>query len=84
MSTNRARATILAVHLYKQFLMDLRGEFFVDCFGVTGNESRAKENLGWVDVVATDSYDFTIYSTQAVFDATEDRGCASTTSMPTR
>ena len=75
MSTNRARATVLAVHIYKQFLMDLRSEFFVDVFGVTGNESRAKENLGWVDVVATDSYDFTIYSMlQAIFDANEDSG----------
>lgn len=75
MSTNRARATILAVHLYKQFLVDLRSDFFVDVFGVTGNESRAKENLGWVDVVATDSYDFTIYAMlQAVFDAAEDPG----------
>ena len=75
MSTNRARATILAVHLYKQFLQDLREDFFVDCFGVTGNESRAKENLGWVDVVATDSYDFTIYAMlQATFEAIEDKG----------
>jgi hypothetical protein len=75
MSTNRARATILATHLYKQFLMDLRADFFIDCFGVAGNESRAKENLGWVDVVATDSYDFTIYAMlQAVFDATDDKG----------
>ena len=75
MSTNRARATLLATHLYKQFLMDLRTEFFIDCFGVAGNESRAKENLGWVDVVATDSYDFTIYAMlQALFDATEDKG----------
>ena len=75
MSTNRARATLLAVHLYKQFLIDLREDFFVDCFGVTGNESRVKDNIGWVDVVATDSYDFTIYNMlQAVFDATEDKG----------
>ncbi len=75
MSTNRARATVLAVHLYKQFLLDLRADFFVDCFGVAGNESRAKDNLGWVDVVATDSYDFTIYAMlQAVFDAAEDKG----------
>ena len=75
MSTNRARATLLAVHIYKQFLMDLRADFFVDCFGVTGNESRAKEDLGWVDVVATDSYDFTIYSMlQALFESTEDKG----------
>jgi len=75
MSTNRARATVLTVHLYRQFLMDLRADLFVDVFGVTGNESRAKEKLGWVDVVATDSYDFTIYSMlQAVFDAVEDKG----------
>ena len=75
MSTNRARATLLAVHIYKQFLMDLRADFFVDVFGVTGNESRAKDDLGWVDVVATDSYDFTIYSMlQALFESTEDEG----------
>lgn len=75
MSTNRARATILAVHLYKQFLMDLRSDFFVDVFGVTGNESRAKDNLGWVDVVATDSYDFTIYAMlQSIFEVSGDKG----------
>ena len=75
MSTNRAKATLLAVHLYKQFLMDLRSEFFVDCFGVTGNESRAKENLGWVDGVATDNYDFTIFSMlQVIFETQEDKG----------
>lgn len=75
MSTNRARATLLAVHLYKQFLSDLRSEFFVDCFGITGNESRVKDDLGWVDVVATDSYDFTIYAMlQAVFEANDDKG----------
>ena len=75
MSTNRARATILAVHLYKQFLMDLRSDFFIDVFGVTGNESRAKENLGWVDVVATDSYDFTIYAMlQSIFEVSGDKG----------
>ena len=75
MSTNRARATILAVHLYKQFLMDLRADFFVDCFGVAGNESRAGKDLGWVDVVASDNYDYTIYAMlQAVFEAVEDKG----------
>jgi len=75
MSTNRARATVLAVHIYKQFLQDLRADFFVDCFGVAGNESRAKENLGWVDVVATDSYDFTIYAMlQSIFGEVEDKG----------
>lgn len=75
MSTNRARATLLATHLYKQFLLDLRSDFFVDVFGVTGNESRAKDNLGWVDVVATDNYDFTIYAMlEAVLGGTQDKG----------
>lgn len=75
MSTNRARATLLAVHIYKQFLLDLRSDLFVDVFGLTGNESRAKDNLGWIDVVATDSYDFTIYAMlQAIFEAGEDNG----------
>ena len=75
MSTNRARATLLAVHLYRQFLSDLRKDFFVDCFGLTGNESRAKDILGWVDVVATDNYDFTIYAMlQAIFNETNDAG----------
>lgn len=75
MSTNRAKATLLSVHLYRQFLADLRSEFFIDCFGVTGNESRAKDDLGWVDVVATDNYDFTIYSMlQVIFEAIEDKG----------
>ena len=74
-STNRACATMLAVHLFKQFLVDLRADFFIDCFGVTGNESRAKKDLGWVDVVALDNYDFTIYAIlQAIFEATEDKG----------
>ena len=39
------------------------------------NESRAKKDLGWVDVVATDNYDFTIYSMlRVIFEAVEDRG----------
>lgn len=75
MSTNRAKATILTVHLFKQFLLDLRTDFAIDCFGVAGNESRAKEALGWVDMVATDSYDFTIYSMlQTMFDIAQDEG----------
>jgi len=75
MSTNRAKATILTVHLFKQFLLDLRANFTVDCFGIAGNESRAKDTLGWVDMVATDSYDFTIYSMlQILFNTTQDEG----------
>ncbi len=60
MSTNRAKATFLGVHLLKHFILDLNsiGNVSVGC--VSGNESRAYE-LGWVDMVATDNYDFTIF-----------------------
>ena len=60
LSTNRAKATFLGVHLLKHFILDLNsiGNVSVGC--VSGNESRAYE-LGWVDMVATDNYDFTIF-----------------------
>ena len=61
MATNRARATMLAVHILQQFLMDLREEFFIDCFGITGNEGRAKQELGWGDIAVTDNYDAQIF-----------------------
>jgi len=61
MATNRARATMLTVHVLRQFVMDLREELFIDCFGITGNEGRAKQELGWGDVAVTDNYDAQIY-----------------------
>lgn len=61
MATNRARATMLAVHILQQFLMDLREEFFIDVFGITGNEGRAKQELGWGDIAVTDNYDAQIF-----------------------
>ena len=61
MATNRARATILAAHLLEQFIRDLRQDFFCDVFGITGNESRAKAELGWADLAVTDNYDAQIF-----------------------
>jgi len=60
MSTNRAKATFLGVHLLKHFILDLNSIANVSVGCVSGNESRAYE-LGWVDMVATDNYDFTIF-----------------------
>tara|TARA_R100000655_G_scaffold6976_2_gene19324 strand:- start:112 stop:1338 length:1227 start_codon:yes stop_codon:yes gene_type:complete len=60
MSTNRAKATFLGVHLLKHFILDLNSIANVSVGCVSGNESRAYE-LGWVDIVATDNYDFTIF-----------------------
>ena len=60
MSTNRAKATFLGVHLLKHFILDLNSVANISVGCVSGNESRAYE-LGWVDLVATDNYDFTIF-----------------------
>tara|TARA_R100001163_G_scaffold27079_1_gene21999 strand:+ start:738 stop:1964 length:1227 start_codon:yes stop_codon:yes gene_type:complete len=60
MSTNRAKATFLGVHLLKNFILDLNCVANISVGCVSGNESRAYE-LGWVDLVATDNYDFTIF-----------------------
>ena len=60
MSTNRAKATFLGVHLLKHFILDLNSIANISVGCVSGNESRAYE-LGWVDLVSSDNYDFTIF-----------------------
>jgi len=60
LSTNRAKATFLGVHLLKHFILDLNSVANISVGCVSGNESRAYE-LGWVDIVASDNYDFTIF-----------------------
>lgn len=61
-ATNRSKATLLAVDILRAFLLDLRSEFTLEIYGITGNESRAKQELGWSDSLATDSYDLMIYA----------------------
>ena len=61
MATNRSKATFLAVHLLKHFILDLQQQANVRVCCVTGNESRITEFCGWVDIVASDNYDFTIF-----------------------
>ncbi len=34
----------------------------MEVYGITGNQSRFKQELGWRDVLATDSYDLMIYA----------------------
>ena len=60
-SSNRSKATFLGVHLLKHFIMDLNTVANIQVCCVTGNESRVNEELGWVDIVASDNYDFTIF-----------------------
>ena len=61
MATNRAKATQLSILLLSQFLMHLNKHFNITLSGVTGNESRAKQEFGFGEMLATDNYDFTIY-----------------------
>ena len=61
MATNRAKATFLGVHLLKNFILDLQEFADVKVCCVTGNESRVNQELGWVDLCASDNYDFTIF-----------------------
>lgn len=58
---NRAKASILAVDLYSQAIMDVAKDFDVTVSGISGNESRVNKDLSWVDEGATDNYDFSIY-----------------------
>ena len=60
-ATNRSKAVVLGVHVLRQFLLDLRERFYLDVVGVCGNEGRAKQELAWSDLGATDSYDSLVY-----------------------
>jgi len=61
-ATNRAKATILAVVLLRQFIEDFTQDYKVSVANVIGNESRITKDVGWNDAVATDNYDFTIFN----------------------
>tara|TARA_R100000734_G_C3303431_1_gene93956 strand:- start:13 stop:1248 length:1236 start_codon:yes stop_codon:yes gene_type:complete len=62
MASNRAQATFLSVEILKQVLEDLQKDYKVSVGCITGNESRAKDEVGWSDIVASDNYDFTIFN----------------------
>ena len=46
-ATNRAKATNLAFYILEQFICDLNQDFNITVAGVTGNEGRAKKELGF-------------------------------------
>lgn len=58
---NRSKASILAVDLYQQALLELAEHFHVTVIAVCGNESRMTKEIGWEPEIVTDSYDFTIH-----------------------
>lgn len=62
MSTNRTKATLLAVSLLEYFIMDIADIAPIDVAYVTGNESRVAEEYGNTDMVVTDNYDVIIFN----------------------
>lgn len=61
-STNRAKATIIAFHLLEQFIVHLNQYFNVSVISVSGNESRAKDEMGYTEILASDNYDYTLFN----------------------
>lgn len=62
-ATNRARATFIAVDLYKQFLIALSQDFTVSVVSVLGNESRVGKEMPFSEEGLSDNYDFCITNT---------------------
>lgn len=63
MASNRANASLLGAELLSKFYLyiaDETGCEITTC-SVTGNESRPDKELGWSEIMASDSYDTMIY-----------------------
>ena len=64
MASNRTKASFIAVELVRAMLLELSYHFkHVYFAGVTGNESRVADELGWSEIMMTDNYDYSIYKT---------------------
>ena len=61
MATNRAQASFLATHLLSQFIINIAQAIPVKVIGVTGNESRIRDDYTQLDSMATDNFDWVIY-----------------------
>lgn len=58
---NRAKASVLAVDLYSQAILDLAQDLDVTVAAISGNESRIQKDVGWASEAASDNYDFAIF-----------------------
>jgi len=61
MATNRAKASVLAAMVLKQFLIDLNLDFNLKIYMVTGNESRMHKEIGSSEIRQSDNYDMIIH-----------------------
>jgi predicted phosphodiesterase len=61
-ASSRAKAALIGTRLLQQFLLDLNEIGNVTVCGVSGNESRHKDEIGFSDQIVSDNYDFIIYN----------------------
>ena len=61
-STNRADIMFTAVDILQQFILDINKDFNVTIASICGNESRLGKDVGWVNYVASDSFDAMIHN----------------------
>lgn len=61
LSTNRAKASLIATKLITYLIMDLNTVADVTVTYVTGNESRIRDDWGYVDDFVSDNYDTLIF-----------------------
>lgn len=60
-ATNRAKALMLSVYLLEQVFIDFQKDYNVSVASVIGNESRITKDVGWVEEVASDNYDYIVH-----------------------
>lgn len=61
MATNRVSAQFLAVEILLNAILDLNKHFNISVSYVDGNESRLNKDLGWNEIVMSDTFDTSIY-----------------------
>ena len=60
-ATNRSKATVMMIHIFKQAILEVRNAGFeVDIISVLGNESRVNKEMTFSNEAFSDNYDFTI------------------------
>ena len=60
--TNRTKALWLSIDLLKAMLLHINAAGFnITVSSISGNEGRVNEDIGWIDEIASDNYDFAIH-----------------------
>lgn len=65
-ATNRSKAIFLAFNILKNILLELNEDFNVTVASICGNEARVGKDIGYVQPIASDNYDYTIFHMLAV------------------